>query len=145
MTEMKRSFAAQVIDAATAAIAAAWPEIPVYTEAVEQGLQEPSFSLRCIDASDRRVLGLRRRAKCSLRIYFFPPEQSPWQATADALEGLHRALETISCESGSVHGSNMNAHVEDDVGVFTVDYDTFLIVKTDEEGMETLEIKEDIR
>lgn len=141
MTELKGAFAAQVIDAATAAIAAAWPEIPVYDEAIPQNLQEPSFSLRCIDAAQLRFMGERWRAKCSLRIYFFPPAERPWRATAEALEGLSTALEIIECKSGSVRGGNMQAHVEDDVGVFTVDYEAFLIRRADMEAMEEIDFK----
>ena len=54
MTEMKRSFAAQVIDGAVAALKTQWPDVPIYTEFVEQGLQENAFSLRCIDAAVKR-------------------------------------------------------------------------------------------
>ena len=141
MTELKGAFAAQVIDAAAAAIAAAWPQIPVYDEAIPQNLQEPCFSLRCIDAAQLRFRGERWKARCSLRIYFFPPAERPWRATAEALEGLNTALETIACKSGDARGSNMQAHVEDDVGVFTVDYEAFLIRRAETEGMEELDFR----
>lgn len=141
MTEMKRSFAAQVIDGAVAALKAQWPDIPIYTEFVEQGLQENAFSLRCIDAAVKRSVGARWHARCSLRIYYFPPEDAPWAAMAEALEGLHTALELIHCESGAARGSNMEAHVEDDVAVFAVDYGAFLIRRAEETDMESLDFR----
>ena len=141
MTELKGAFAAQVIDAAAAVIAAVWPEFPVYDEAIPQNLQEPCFSLRCIDAVQLRFMGERWRAKCSLRIYFFPPAEKPWRATAEALEGLSTALELINCASGAVRGGNMQAHVEDGVGVFTVDYEAFLLRMAATEDMEELDFK----
>lgn len=131
----------EVIDGVVAAIRAEWPDVPIYTGEVAQGLEEPCFSVRCIRPRQKQVVGRRYFKSHRLRIYYFPnPGYEAWREIQAVYERLFSVLELISCGGDMIRGTDMDTHIEDDVGIFMVNYD-FFVHRTpeDEAEMEELE------
>lgn len=139
----------EVIDGVVAAIKQAYPDWPVYTDAVSQGMKQPAFSVRCIRPSQSQVVGDRYFKRHLIRIYFFPmPGNGAWQQINSVFETLLSALELINCGGDLIRGTEMEPHIEDDVGVFMIHYNFFVHRATaDENSMENfdqnIQLKED--
>lgn len=134
------NFTQEVVDGVIAAIKEEWPLVPVYDETVEQGLDEPSFSVRCVNPGNRALFRDRRYKQSHLiEVVYFPPKEGRYQSSYAVAETLTSILEIIKVGAGDlIRGKNMNPHLDDSrVLVFTVFYDYFA-VKEAEAAAETM-------
>ena len=105
----------EVIRGVAKVIASLFPDIPVFTEKVDQGIIEPSFVVRCFRNQHGRYRGQRFRKTHSIEVQYFPPVKNRRENAHSVEEKLFWALEYI-----------------------TVNYDYFVIQKNDELPMEDL-------
>lgn len=134
----------KVISGVVAALDEAFGEIPVYTENVEQGLEEPSFSVRCVNPTEKQVLGKRYFRKNPVTVTYFPSPSGGNREINAVFEKLFSILEYIKIDGDLQRGTHMETHTEDGVGLFMVDYD-FFVLKTEElNPMEELEMRESV-
>ena len=111
----------------------------IYTERVEQGLQEPCFFVILLNPTNRVFLSNRRRLTNLFSIQYFPSTNTPKIECAEVFERLVPVLDCITVGDDLVNGSNMEV-VIDDVMTITVNYDLFTINKeTVEDQMESFE------
>ncbi len=123
-----------------AALVAEFPGIPVYDETVEQGLAEPSFSVRCVRPQRRQYLGNRYHQKNLMEVVYFPPETNRYQDANNVTERLFDCLEVLTLTDGKIRGRDMESHMTDDFTVvFTVTYSDFLYVQESKDLMDELE------
>lgn len=119
----------------------------IYMEEVKQDLEEPCFFISCINPSKRLF-----RGKCYFRqnlfcIQYFPETEKVRQECNEVMERLYDCLEYIFLpdKEKPVRGTQMNGEIIDNVLNFFVDYNFFTYKTEQEEGMETMVIKNDVK
>ena len=112
----------------------------IYTESVEQGLQEPCFLVRCVSPAKSVHLGRCYKRTNQFVIQYIPSTSNVNEECAAVLERLFECLEDVTLHDKPVHGAEMNGEVTDGILNFKVDYDGFVLRTTDETRMEHLAI-----
>lgn len=111
-------------------------EYEIYTENVEQGLEEPCFSIFCINPSIRHFFDKRYKTTNLFNILYFPKNSEPESEINDVRERLYNCLEYISDESDLLRGTDMNTQTIDGVLNFFVNYNFFIRKKIESDDME---------
>jgi len=130
-----------VKDGIVGALVAAFPTVPVYDEPVEQGIVEPSFSVRCVKPSRNLYRGKRYYEEDLYEIVYFPPQENRYQSSNEAVDKLFDCLEVITLsDKTTIRGRDMNSHTNEDFTViFTVKYSDFMYREESSDLMRTLE------
>ena len=102
----------------------------IYTEKVEQGLEEPCFLIRCLDPTMNRDLDRRFKRTMLFSVQYFPATGGKVAECTGVLETLFDILTDLPVSGSVVHGADLNGQITDDVLTFTVRYD--LLVLKDE-------------
>ncbi len=117
----------QIIDGICVAINSSFgDDYEIYTESVEQGLQEPCFSIVCLNPTTDQFLGTRYFRQNQFCIHYFPSSKDKRAEYYSVIEKLNDALEIIDVEGVKIRGTNMNAEIVDDMLHFFVNYDMFV-------------------
>lgn len=133
----------EVVNGVIAAIKTAFPLIPVYDNPVDQGLEEPSFSVRCVRPAHILFRGKRYHKTHLMEIVYFPTKTDRYTNSNDVAEQLFIHLEWINAGNDLLRGENMEANYSNDKTlVFTVTYDYFVIKTDDQTMMDELEQNE---
>jgi hypothetical protein len=115
----------------------------IYTESVEQGLDEPCFFLSCINPTSRVFLGKRYFRESQFCIQYFPADKGQAKEECNAVaERLFLCLEYTTVTGDLVHGTKMKYEVVDGVLDFFVNYDLFVYKVAASDTME--EISENV-
>lgn len=132
-----------LIDGIVAAIQETFgDDYPIYTDGVEQGLKEPCFSVRIVKPTITQFLGNRYFRTNLVAVHYFPASYGDNTEMNTVVEALFPALEYIHVSGALTRGTKPDFHVEDGVGIYTINYDFFVYrTETDEETMETLTVK----
>ena len=117
----------------------------IYTESVEQGLEDGSFAIVCLNPTNSRFLGNRYHNTNQFCIHYFPKTDEPRSECIDILEDLYDVLELIEVDGDLVRGTNMSCEMDESVLHFFVNYDFFTIHETDETYMEHLDYTSDVK
>ena len=111
----------------------------IYTESVEQGLNEPCFSILCLNPTINQVLGKRYFRRNQFCIHYFPCSSEKQLECYTALNRLIDALEIITVDGDLCRGTDMHGEVVDNVLSFFVNYDMYVCKEeTAEPTMETV-------
>lgn len=102
-----------------------YPDVPVYTENVKQGLEKPCFFITCEKPVMRRYMDARWYCRTPVTVYCFPGADKQNAELGSVFLQMFHALELIDC-GGPLRGSNMKASRSDGVGVFQADYSCFV-------------------
>lgn len=113
----------------------------IYTQKVEQGLQEPCFSIFCLNPTNTQFLGKRYLRKNMFCIQYFPESNEEETECNNVLERLFDCLEIINVQGDLFRGTKMNGEVVDGVLNFFINYDAF-VHKTTTTTTETSAISE---
>ena len=117
----------KIIDGISVAINSTFGEpYEIYTEAVEQGLKEPCFSILCLNPTFERVLGKRYFRNNLFCIHYFPSSNEKRAECSSVMETLLQTLETITVDGVLIRGTNMNAEISDGVLSFFVNYNRYV-------------------
>ena len=117
----------------------------IYTEAVNQGLEDGSFSIVCLNPTNAQFLGRRYFRTNQFCIHYFPKTDEPKSECLEVLEGLNEALEVIEVDGDLVRGTNMTSEMDEGVLHFFVNYDFFTVRKEDETFMEHFEHSSNVK
>ena len=120
-------------------------EREIYTEAVEQGLEDGSFLIECLNPTNSRFMGERYYRTNQFCIHYFSETKEPNSECLDVLEDLYDALETIEVEGDLVRGTNMTSEMDEGVLHFFVNYNFFTISERDKTLMEEFEQTFDVK
>lgn len=114
-------------------------EYTIYTESVEQGLNEPCFFVFCINPTNRLFLGKRYFRKNQFCIQYFPADKDRAKEECNAVaERLYSCLEYITVSGDLVRGTKINCEVADGVLNFFVNYDFFVYKAEPSDAMEEI-------
>lgn len=123
----------------------------IYTESIEQGLEEPCFSIFCLNPTNDLFRNNKYFRINQFGVQYFPSSQESKKECNSVLERLYGCLELITIkENKSVEsltrGSRMNGEIVDGVLNFFVNYDMF-VHKVEEPGdsMADLDVKTDVK
>ncbi len=129
-----------VKDGIVSALVAAFPTVPVFDEPVEQGIVEPSFSVRCVKPERNLFRGKRYYEDDLYEIVYFPPVEDRYQNSNETVETLFDCLEILTLsDTTKIRGRDMKSHTaEDFTVVFTVHYSDFMYRTENPDKMTTL-------
>ena len=117
-------------------------EYTIYTENVEQGLEEPCFFIFSLKPSSKQLAGNRYKRKYPFDIHFFPDTELVDGISTinnqinEVTERLFTALEYITVDNSLVRGTSINAEKVDDVLHFFINFN--MIVKKETDPIETM-------
>lgn len=115
----------------------------IYTEDVEQDLNEPCFSIKPIMQSNTQRLGDRYFRGNLFCIYYFP--KASIEECFDVEERLIDALEYITVNGDLLRGTGMHGETVDGVLTFILNYNLFVAKEPNvEPTMETFEQSIDV-
>lgn len=118
----------------------------IYTESIEQGLEEPCFSILCLNPTSDQFLGKRYFRANQFMIQYFPSTSDKRNECHGVTERLFDCLETITVQGDLSSGTRMNGEVVDNVLNFRVNFDMFVYkIKPDEIRMESHSVNTDVR
>jgi hypothetical protein len=117
----------KIIDGISIAINSCFgDEYEIYTESVEQGLQEPCFSIVCLNPTIEQFLGSRYFRQNQFCIHYFPSSKDKRAECYSVMEKLSNALEIIEANGETTRGTQMHGEFVDDMLHFFVNYDMFV-------------------
>lgn len=109
----------------------------IYTENVEQGLDEPCFFIFSLKPSSKQLVGNRYERKYPFDIHYFPKDEDNINNEINEVtERLFTALEYITVDNSLVRGTSINAEKVDDVLHFFINFN--MIVKKETEPIDTM-------
>ena len=101
-------------------------EYEIYTKSVEQGFQEPCFSIVCLNPTIEQFLGSRYFRQNQFCIHFFPASTDKRAECYSTMEKLTNALELIKVEGEITRGTQIHGEIDDEMLHFFVNYDMFV-------------------
>lgn len=112
----------------------------IYTEKVEQNLQEPCFLIRTLEIEKNVDLGIRYKRINSLVIQYIPESEKKYNECLLVMERLFDCLKDVVVSGKVVHGLDLQGSITDGILTFTVNYDGFILDIPIETNMETVEV-----
>lgn len=111
----------------------------VYTELVEQGINEPCFSIVCVSPNSTRFLGGRYYNENRFCIHYYASTANVRTECLDVFDRLSMCLNRITVSGDEMNGTDIYAEGPDN-GVFHVfvNYNLFMREVKEKETMETL-------
>ena len=112
-------------------------EYTIYTENVEQGLDEPCFFVFKLNPSSKQFVGNRYNRIYPFDIHYFPKDlENINYEINEVTERLYSALEYINVGGNLVRGTSMNDETVDNVLHFFVNFN--MIVKKETAPIDTM-------
>lgn len=107
----------------------------IYTENVEQGLQEPCFFVALTSCDQTRIVGNRYQKNIAVCVHYFPKGKAKKREMQDAAGVLYYVLERIALSDGTmINGFWLHDEMADDVLHFFVTYRPIVMYQTEEEA-----------
>lgn len=118
-------------------------EPEIYTNGAMQDVKPGSFSIVCLPFKPKRLPGSRYRERYDYRtqwaVHYFPKDRIAAQTECIGVgEKLMELLEFIGDEDGYLHGTDMDAQIQDDALTLTVSYNFTAVREREKYYMETL-------
>lgn len=111
-------------------------DVPIYTERVSQGLDEPCIFVYLRTSSLNLFRDKRYYMKNEICVEYFAPQQVENSSCGTALERICFALEKISCDK-ELRGSDIKCEIKDGVLSVTCSYNLF-VYKQEQENTELM-------
>lgn len=112
----------------------------IYTESLEQGLNEPCFSIFCLNPTNELYRGKRYYRTNQFCIQYFPKPDEPKAECNAVMERLYDCLELITVDNELTRGKRMKGEIVDGVLSFFINYDMFVYKVENQDVMEELEV-----
>lgn len=101
----------------------------IYTEKIEQGLNEPCFLISSLSQSSKQFFSSRYKKDNLFSIQYFPSTDEIKAECNDVAERLNNCLEWINVDGDLIRGTNINSQMTDDVLHASVTYNYFAVSK----------------
>lgn len=113
-------------------------EYNVYTEEVEQDLQESCFFVSSLKAENTLFLKNRYFRSQPFCVQYVPRSDEPRTECEVVRERLYNCLEWIDDEGDLIRGEKMSGEISDGILSFFVNYDLFVYKPSENEPMEAM-------
>ncbi|GJM70270.1 hypothetical protein HMSSN036_24860 [Paenibacillus macerans] len=110
---MSQSIMNDVVQRVAAAVAARFPDLPVYTEPSPEGFTGPCFFVRLLNRSRIRSWGGALSGPIRL-MSGFPAAERSRESAYDMAEQLCELFADFPADDGLSHGAGINAEIKDD-------------------------------
>lgn len=125
----------------------------IYTEEIEQGLQEPCFSIICIKPTNNLFRPNKYFRQNQFCIHYFPSSNEKRNECQSILERMYLALEYIEIEENfdgnkiksKTMGTNMNGEYDNGVLHFFVNYDMYVDKFEEKTPMNSYDYNTDVK
>ena len=118
----------------------------IYTESIEQGLEEPCFFISALNPSKNRFLGEKFKRNTFFMIQYFPSTSDVNYECQNIAEKLFDCLEVIGVAEDKIRGTELEYEVVDEVLNFSVAYNLFEVkIVPEEDEMENLKLKKEVK
>ncbi|RRJ62722.1 hypothetical protein EHV15_07025 [Paenibacillus oralis] len=111
---MSQSIMYDVVQSVAAAVAARFPDLPVYTEPSPEGFTGPCFFVRLLKSEQHQELGRRFKRNYSLDVGFFPAAERSRESAYEVAEQLYELFWNFQAEEGLSPGAGMSSEWKDD-------------------------------
>ncbi|WP_270167581.1 phage tail terminator family protein [Paenibacillus sp. SYP-B4298] len=130
---------------------AAYPDVPIYSEEIKQGLDPPCFFVKLFPVAQERQQGRRYIRQHTFDIHYFPRgfdtggagaanEEMHWLS-----DTLYDVMEYIDC-NGLIRGTGMRHEIVDGVLHFFVSYELHLLrQRPASPPMERMDMKQELK
>lgn len=112
----------------------------IYTEDIEQGLEEPCFSIVCINPNKNKFLGDKYFSKNQFCIHYFPKSEEKNNEINEVTDRLFDCLELITVDGDLCRGTNFKVETSDGVLCFFINYNLFVYKDKEKIFMENLKL-----
>lgn len=104
----------------------------IYSEKVEQGLVEPAFFIKSLNATQTKLIGNRYLREYSFDVHYFPEDSTSNKEMLTVAEQLLEEMEFITLVNGDqVMGVSMNYEIIDSVLHFFINYNLTVTMAAD--------------
>lgn len=86
-----------------------FPDHPVYTDAVEQGVQMPCFFIAHVTGAREQIINNRYQDRHVFCVHYLPDNPDNSESKARVIERLYDGLEFISLPDGDIQGKDLHA------------------------------------
>ena len=118
----------------------------IYTEKVEQGLEDDCFLIRCLNPTKNQYLGRCYKRTNQFAIQYISSTVDANEECISILERLYECLEYVILHETSIRGTELHGEINDGVLTFTVNYDGFVLKQIDiEADMDKVEISTEVK
>lgn len=115
----------------------------IYTEPVNQGLSDRSFSIICLNPRIEQKLGKRYFRENQFCIHYFGTSS---EDNMSVINRLFDCLELITVDGDLVRGTSMTAETSDGVVSFIVNYNMFVCRPSEQmDSMESFGVSTDVK
>lgn len=126
----------QIIDGVCEALYTAFGDsYTIYTEPVEQNLEEGAFLVRCLNPTKNLDITRRYRRTNAFAIQYIPFSDEPESEIYSVLETMFDCLQDITANGDLIHGNDLDGEIADGILTFTVSYDCFELTEKIETDM----------
>ncbi|WP_027636928.1 phage tail terminator family protein [Clostridium butyricum] len=109
----------------------------IYTESIEQGFDEPCFSIISLKPISTNLVGNRYKREYSFDIQYFPENEQSNNEINEVIERLFTSLEYIRVDGNLVKGTKINGEIVDNVLHFFINFN--MIIKKETEIIDRME------
>ncbi len=109
----------------------------IYTERIEQGLNEPCFFISLLSQDSMQFFSSRYKKNNLFSIQYFPSTDETIAECNDVAQRLNNCLEWINANGDLIRGTNINSRMTDDVLHASVAYNYFAVSKS-EDGVDAM-------
>ena len=138
----------EVISIITSSISAAFPEVDVYKESVNQDFDTPSFYVSEINHTHTSLIGRASKKRFSMSIKYFPDEKNKnnvRQELHGVADQLTSILKIMSYDNKTIKGYNMESRIEDDILHFSLDVKVKVLELKDTSKFGPLEVDVNVK
>lgn len=117
----------------------------IYTEKVEQGLEEPCFFVYCINPNKDVFLGSRMKQNYQFAVQYIPKGPNKKMEINSVFEKLNNAVRFIDVGNDKVMAMSISSNISDEVLTLSVTYAFFSYEKQEGDLMDGQVMKQEVR
>lgn len=129
-----------IFNGVTLALHRAFPSAKIHGESVKQDLRPGDFIVLPITPIHSGQMGSRAKRSITFDVIYFPTENGGREECLEKAHELPFVLGTITTPEGdTLHGTNFEINIEDDILHFIVSFTHFIYEPSDGNKMESIE------
>ncbi len=117
----------------------------IYTESIEQGLEEPCFSILCLNPTNEQFFGKRYFRQNQFVIQYFPSTDEKNSECNAVRERLFDCLDIIIVNGDQTRGTKMKGEIVDGVLNFMLNFDMFVYKVQELDKMDSHSVSTDVK
>ena len=117
----------------------------IYTESIEQGLEEPCFSILCLNPTNEQFFGKRYFRQNQFVIQYFPSTDEKNAECNAVRERLFDCLDIIIVNGDQTRGTKMKGEIVDGVLNFMLNFDMFVYKVQELDKMDSHSVSTDVK